>query len=187
MTRIVEDLLTLARADDGQLQLSHAELDLGEVARAATAQLAARANEKQVRLLQTTSTCKVLGDRQRLQQAVANLIENAIEYSPTGGNVVVSTRQNGSEARLAVTDCGPGIPEQAQAHVFDRFYRVDPSRSRDSGGSGLGLAICYEIVRAHQGRIWVDSREGAGATFSIALPAAPHAEPRTAPSAPSQR
>jgi two-component system sensor histidine kinase VicK len=89
--------------------------------------------------------------------------------------VVVETWTRETEIGVTVTDDGPGIPRDAQAHVFDRFFRADPARGRDVGGSGLGLAICREIATAHGGRVWVDSAEGRGSALSFALPRAPRA------------
>jgi signal transduction histidine kinase len=111
------------------------------------------------------------GDPQRLRQAIMNLVENAVEFTPSAGSVTVSSWRMGAEAGITVADTGAGIPDSDQARVFDRFYRVDPSRSRQTGGSGLGLAICYEIATAHGGRIWVQSEVGSGSRFSIGLPA----------------
>ena len=112
----------------------------------------------------------VHGDAQRLHQVVTNLVENAIKFTPPGGEVTVASWREGGEAGVTVTDNGAGIPADLREHVFDRFFRADPSRSRESGGSGLGLAICYEVAASHGGRIWVDSEEGRGSSFSIALP-----------------
>ena len=109
-------------------------------------------------------------DPQRLHEALTNFIENAIKYSSEGGEVRVAAWRNGEEVGVTVTDNGPGIPAEAKAHIFDRFYRVDRDRGRDSGGSGLGLAIAHEIAIAHGGRVWVDSVEGEGSAFSLALP-----------------
>jgi signal transduction histidine kinase len=110
------------------------------------------------------------GDPQQIRQAITNLIENAIDFTPSGGRVTVTTWRRGDEVGVTVADTGVGIPAEALPKVFDRFYRADPSRSRESGGSGLGLAICREIVTAHGGRIWVQSEEGNGSEFSFALP-----------------
>jgi signal transduction histidine kinase len=113
----------------------------------------------------------VNGDPGRLAQALTNLVENAIKFTPTGGAIDVHLWRETREVGVTVRDNGIGIPRHAVDHVFDRFYRADPSRSRESGGSGLGLAICYEVATSHCGHIWVDSDEGRGSAFSIALPA----------------
>ncbi len=113
----------------------------------------------------------VEADPHRLEQALRNLIENAIKFSPAGGEVRVIAWRRDGEAGLTVTDDGPGIPAAELEHVFDRFFRTDDARGRTVGGSGLGLAICREVARAHHGRVWVESTEGEGSAFSIALPA----------------
>jgi len=172
MSRIVENLLTLARADDGRLELARERIDLEDMVGPAVAQLQVLAEDKGVRLESAADgPCVTRGDQQRLHQALLNLIENAIEFTPAGGNVVVSSWRDRAEVGFTVADTGTGIPADAQAHLFDRFYKADPSRTRRSGGAGLGLAICYEIAAAHGGRIWVRSQEGKGSEFSIALPA----------------
>jgi len=122
------------------------------------------------------------GDATRLQQLAANLVSNAVKFTPRGGRVSVETGVEGGDAFLRVTDTGPGIAPEHQKHLFERFYRVENgSRGRNGAppGAGLGLAIVAWIVRAHGGTIEVRSREGAGATFFVRLPAAP-AEPETA-------
>jgi heavy metal sensor kinase len=171
MSRIVSSLLTLARADDGRLPVSLTHLELDDVVRAAVTQLESFAAQKGIELRIEDGSVAAEADGERLQQALANLIENAIEFSPKGGVVTISTWQNADEAGLTVSDEGPGISKDAQRHVFERFYKADPSRSRESGGAGLGLAISYEIAHAHQGRIWVESEPGKGSSFSIAVPA----------------
>jgi signal transduction histidine kinase len=129
-----------------------------------------------VHLRTSGEPARARGDEQRLQHALANLIENAIKFTPPGGEVTLSSWRRAEEVGVTVSDTGPGIPLHARAHVFDRFYRVDRSRSRESGGSGLGLAICREIATAHGGRVWVESEEGKGSAFSLALPAVADAD-----------
>jgi heavy metal sensor kinase len=180
MSRTVDNLLTLALADDGRLEVVRKPVALDELARAIARSMEALAAGRDVRVRFEASgpaPRPALGDAQRLGQALTNLIENAIKFTPPGGEVVVSAWRSGGsggsggEVGVTVSDTGVGIPAGASAQVFERFYRADPSRSRESGGSGLGLAICYEIVAAHGGRIWVSGEEGSGSAFSIALPA----------------
>jgi heavy metal sensor kinase len=176
MSRTVDNLITLARADEGRLDLLSDEVDLDQALDEAARPLWALAEAKQVRLHTTGEPVRTRGDEQRLQHALTNLIENAIKFTPPGGEVTLSSWRRGGEVGVTVSDTGPGIPADARPHVFDRFYRVDRSRSRESGGSGLGLAICREIATAHGGRVWVDSEEGKGSAFSLALPAEETAE-----------
>jgi two-component system, OmpR family, sensor kinase len=183
ISRTVDNLLTLALADDARLELKLGPVALDELVRGAVSSLHALAETSGVRLRPAGQPCSARADSQRLHQALTNLIENAIKFTAPGGEVVVSSWRRGDEVGLTVTDDGVGIPAEAAAQVFDRFFRADPSRSRESGGSGLGLAICYEIATAHGGRIWVDSEEGKGSAFSIALPApGPAGRPAADPS-----
>ena len=152
MSRTVSNLLTLAAVDEGLRPLADA---------------------KGMTLTLNGDPCEAQADPQRLHQALTNFIENAIKFSPADGEVRVGAWQRDGEVGVTVADDGPGIPSDARAHVFDRFYRVDGARGRAVGGSGLGLAICREVAVAHGGRVWVDSEEGAGSAFSLALPAEP--------------
>jgi two-component system OmpR family sensor kinase len=170
MSRTVDNLLTLALADEGRLELRREPLELDQLARSAARSMTALAASQGVLIRADGEPCPAVADATRLSQALTNLIENAIKFSPPGSQVTVSSWRRGNEAGVTVADTGPGIPADAASHVFDRFYRGDPSRSRESGGSGLGLSICYEIMAAHRGRIWVESSEGSGSAFSIALP-----------------
>jgi heavy metal sensor kinase len=173
MTRTVGNLLTLALADEGGLELLRTPVDLAQVAEGAVDPLRALAAQGHVTLAYEGEPSWTTGDPQRLTQALTNLVENAIKFTPAGGRVTVSTWQRGNEVGVAVADTGVGIDPEVQAQIFERFYRVDGSRSRASGGSGLGLAICKEIAVAHGGRISVESQPGHGSRFSIALPASP--------------
>jgi heavy metal sensor kinase len=173
MSRIVDNLLTLASVDEGRLELFRGRVDLLQTIEEAARPLRPLADAKDIRIAITGEPFVAEADRQRLHQAVANLIENAIKFTPRGGEVTASTWSDNGELGVVVADTGPGIPPAARALVFDRFYRGDPSRSRASGGSGLGLAICSEIANAHGGTIRVQSEEGSGSTFTLALPAHP--------------
>jgi heavy metal sensor kinase len=170
MSRIVENLLTLARVDEGRLELLTTRVDLGAAIKGAADPLRQMATAKQVRLEVNGGEFEAQADPQRLDQALRNLIENAIKFTQPGGEVRVSAWHDDGEVGFTVADNGPGIPEEARPQVFNRFYRADSSRGRDRGGSGLGLAICREIAIAHGGRIWVESEEGKGSAFSLALP-----------------
>ena len=114
----------------------------------------------------------VEGDRDRLDQVIGNLLDNAIRFAPRGSRVLVSVWHDAAEAGFTVADSGPGVPADARRRIFERFGRQDPSRGRD-GGAGLGLAICSEIVRAHHGRIWVEDHTPHGSAFVVALPRGP--------------
>ena len=171
MSRTVENLLTLAEADEGRLKLIPVPVQLREAIDAAARPLRPLAATKQLRLDIGAEPGETQADPHLLQQALSNLIENAVKYSPAGGEVRVRASRENDEVVFTVSDDGPGIPAEARAHIFDRFYRVDGARSREAGGSGLGLAICREIASAHGGRVWVESEEGRGSAFSLALPA----------------
>jgi two-component system OmpR family sensor kinase len=181
MSRTVENLLTLASADEGELQLLTTPVDLRDAAVGAIRSLAPAATAKGLDLRAGDGRghdgpVVVQADAHRVHQVLVNFIENAIKYTPPGGEVRVSAWRDGDEAGITVSDTGPGIPAEARDQVFDRFFRVDRARRRTSGGSGLGLAICLEIAEAHGGRVWVESEEGRGSAFSLALPASAAAE-----------
>jgi two-component system OmpR family sensor kinase len=176
MSRIVDDLLTLAHRDENRLELLLEPVDLGKVATGVAVQLRPLAEAAGVQLaVEAPAGAVVLADRARLTQVVTNLVDNAVKFTGAGGSVRVRVWEADDGAGLAVADTGPGIAPEHLRRVFDRFYRLDPARSRARGGSGLGLAICRELVEAHGGRIWVESVEGAGSTFSLALPIQPPA------------
>jgi heavy metal sensor kinase len=170
MSRTVDNLLMLARVDEGRLELLTTRVNLMEAAEAAADPLRSLAAAKDLEFEVEGERCAAEADPHRLHQALTNFIENAIKYAQPGGEVRVSTWCVDDEVGVTVTDNGPGIPSEARAHIFDRFYRVDSARGRGGGGSGLGLAICREIANAHGGRVSVESEEGKGSAFTIALP-----------------
>ncbi len=171
MTRIVENLLTLARVDEGELKLLVAPVSLRDVAASALEPLQPGAAARGVEVRLAEGEADAEADADLVRQVVTNLLDNALKYSERGGVVEVRVWSHDGRAGLTVRDSGPGIPEEARARVFDRFYRADASRTRSSGGSGLGLSISREIIRAHGGRIWVESAEGGGSSFSFEVPA----------------
>jgi len=174
LTRMVESLLALSRADAGTVQLQCGPLSLLAVAGEAAGLLEVLAEEKRQKLtVEGEASLTVNGDRVFLRQAALNLIDNAIKYSPVGGNIWVRVGREGDRAVLEVADDGPGVPLEHRAQVFNRFYRVDKARSREAGGAGLGLAITRWAVEAHGGTIAVESPgEEPGATFRVVLPLA---------------
>ena len=174
--RIIEDLLSLSRLDQigGTTSIELGDGNLAEVARAAAGVVADKAAEKGVNLAITCPDDLVLrANVPLLEQAVANLLDNAVTYSEPGGTVRVSAVETGDELQLSVTDTGCGIEPEHLPRLFERFYRVDKARSRKLGGTGLGLSIAKHIVGAHGGTITVASRVGEGSTFTIHLPAVP--------------
>lgn len=172
MTATIDDLLALSRAEAGD-ELDFDLVPLEEVVDDAAAKLEPAAEARGIRI---DVACKpdlvMLGDRRQLATAVVNLIDNAVKYSPEGRVVHVATDRCGHELRLSVTDEGIGIPARDLARVFERFYRVDRGRSRDTGGTGLGLSIVRHIAANHGGRVEVESHEGRGSRFVITLPSA---------------
>jgi two-component system OmpR family sensor kinase len=172
MKALVDDLLTLARADSGKLELRVEPIDLGGIAECSVALLEPLADERGVRIRREISPVPMDGDLERLGQVITNLVSNAIQYTQPGGEVVISARCQGGSALVTVEDTGVGIPENDLPLVFDRFHRVDSARSRGSGGSGLGLAICRSIVEAHGGAISVTSTLDRGSRFTVTIPLA---------------
>ena len=114
----------------------------------------------------------VSADRERVHQVLFNLLDNAFRFTPPGGRVTVTAVRENGACEVMVEDTGPGIPPEHLPLVFERFYRVDPSRSRNDGGTGIGLAIARSVVEGHGGRIWADSEPGKGSTFSFLVPLA---------------
>lgn len=168
MTGLVESLLTLTRMDEvGNLKLK--EQDLSEIA-SAVVKDAAVANPKVRFVAQSSTAAKARVDGDRIKQVLTNLVNNAGRFAPEDSVVSVSVSSADGKHRLEVADHGEGIPKALREKVFDRFYRADSSRNRDTGGSGLGLAIAKSIVSAHGGEIWIEQTKGGGATFIIELP-----------------
>jgi signal transduction histidine kinase len=171
MSHIVENLLAISRLDAGEVKMDKTRLDLGDLAASTAEQMRLLAEEKSILFrINVADDIYVEGDRSRLQQVVVNLIANAIKYTQEGGAVEVSVRGVGDVALLEVSDNGAGISDQALPHVFERFYRADKARSRNSGGAGLGLAIAKAICTAHGAEIKVSSEEGRGSRFTVELP-----------------
>ena len=169
MRKLTQSLLALARLDAGQDPMSREPLDLARVTRECVEMVRPLAVERGIELVCDLPVMPCTGDAERISQVATNLLSNAIRFNHPGGQVRVSTRAENGVAVLAVADNGEGIPAQDLPHIFERFYRVDQSRSVQ-GGTGLGLAISKAIVDAHSGTIEVSSQPGAGSTFSVKLP-----------------
>jgi heavy metal sensor kinase len=172
LTRLVESLLILTRADSGKYQLAPETLDLAALAGNVIDQLRVLADEKQQHLtLKAPIQIHATADTALMRHALMNLIHNAIKYTPNGGTITVEVSRTGAgQATIEVRDTGPGIPASHRDRIFDRFYRVDASRSRDEGGVGLGLAIARWAVEANGGQIKLASDGEVGSSFHVLLP-----------------
>jgi two-component system sensor histidine kinase SenX3 len=171
--RLIEDLLDLSRIEAGGV-LVEAAVDVGAVLAMATERVAAPAAQHHVEVVKTVSeeTLTVLGDERQLVSALVNLLDNAIKYSEPGSTVEIEASGDGGWAVVTVRDQGIGIPTKDLERVFERFYRVDRARSRETGGTGLGLSIVRHVATNHGGTVDVASREGEGSTFTLRLPRA---------------
>jgi len=171
LTRLVESLLVLSRADAGHVPLQRADISFLALAQEASALVEVLAEEKRQHVAVEGDTRPVVSaDRLILRQAVVNLVDNAIKYSPADSRILVRVfASDNGHATLEVTDQGPGVPPEHSSHIFDRFYRMDAARSREWGGAGLGLSIARWAVEAHGGEIGVRSAGAQGSTFWIRL------------------
>jgi signal transduction histidine kinase len=195
MSRLVEDLLDLARIDSGQVVMHKTQLDLAEILSTSVNRLLPQASKKKVSLAKNWGALPpIVGDGDRLAQVFTNLMSNAVKYTPAGGRVTVASRMaegiphprrvrlglvqpdattmvsnRGDFVEVNISDTGPGIPPEDLARIFERFYQVDKSRKRGRG-TGLGLAISKEIIEAHGGYLRAESIQGLGTKFMILLP-----------------
>lgn len=172
MRRLTQTLLELARLDAGQESVERAPFDLAEQTRACVELIQPLAGERHIRISSDLQPAMVKGDAERIGQVVTNLLANAVQFNKDYGEIRVASRLEKDAAVLTVSDTGQGIAPEDLPHVFERFYRGDTSRGGANGHCGLGLAICEAIVRAHGGTIGVESQPGAGAVFTVRLPAA---------------
>lgn len=171
LTRLLDDLARLADAERPGMLLDKRPVDLAEVAETVASSFAPRFDGSPVALVVRAEPTRVMGDRGRLEQVATNLVANAHRYTDSG-EVRLVVRCDGADAVLEVADTGVGIPPDDLRHIFTRFWRGDRSRSRATGGAGIGLSIVRELVKAHDGRIDVDSTPGEGSTFRVVLPLA---------------
>ena len=171
MERLVKDLLRLARLDARQEMLEVATCQTRQIFDGVTADLAPMIQGKQQRITVDVApdACAIHADAAKLHDVVRNLVENAVNYSADGTEIVLEARRGDGSVIITVSDSGPGIPPEDLGRVFERFYRVDKSRSRP-GGTGLGLAIVRHLVELHEGQVRADNRPDAGARFTVTLP-----------------
>jgi signal transduction histidine kinase len=174
MTRIVDELLFLSRADMGEVKTESVPVALQSLVEDIHRQATLLGQDRNIEVvLGTVMPAVVQGDELRLRELLLNLVENAVKYSHPGGKVEIALLTDSRHASLSVTDQGIGIAPADQARIFDRFFRTDLARSHTKKGTGLGLAICAWIAEAHGGRIDVKSAVGHGSTFTFTLPLAP--------------
>ena len=172
LTFLIEDLLTISRLESGQIIMNLHSLDMREETQRVADDLRSRADEKQMALDNLVPEgVQAHADADRLQQVLFNLVENAIKYGRPAGRVTIGGGPAAEgKIEMWVRDDGPGIPPESRERVFERFYRVDRARSRETGGTGLGLSIVKHIVQAHGGEVWLKSEEGEGTAFHFTLP-----------------
>ncbi len=173
LTAMISDLVALSQVQGDAPLRNSAPVNVADVIREAVDATKIAAEQKGIEVVVSDdiNVGRIFGDEDQLNVALNNLISNAIKYSPNNTRVGVGARRNDDVIEISVTDQGPGIPEEAQSRIFERFYRVDPARSRDTGGTGLGLAIVKHVCANHGGDCLVWSQEGQGSTFTLRFPA----------------
>ncbi len=171
MTVLIEDLLTLSMLESHQMPMSFAPVEVKNIISGVMQGFEKQARDKGLQLIMDIKEDipNVSGDKNRLEQVITNLVDNAIKYT-NSGSVKISAERQDSMLRIDIKDTGIGIPEKDIPRLFERFYRVDKGRSREVGGTGLGLAIAKHIIQGHNGKILVGSKLGEGTTFSFSLP-----------------
>jgi len=173
LARLIDQILTLARAESGEIRLTFAPVDVGELAASLVEQLEPVAQARAVELRgERRGTVIVNGDAGWLQRLILNLLDNAIKFTGEGGTVVLRVCGESGQARIDVEDSGVGMPPEITPHIFERFFQADPARSPGGAGAGLGLSLVKWIVDRHAGTITVSSRPGEGSTFTVRLPQA---------------
>ena len=170
--RLVEDVLNVSRIEAGELKLTCEVVDAAQVVNQVLDEFTARNVSRKLHYLPESTHLFLWADLDRLHQVIANLIDNAVKYSPENSEVSVSVKQNGEEGTLSVSDHGPGIPIEEQLRLFQKFSRLDSRDDKETYGYGLGLYLSRRLIEGMNGRIWVESKPGHGATFRFALPLA---------------
>ncbi|MEW5940388.1 MAG: ATP-binding protein [Chloroflexota bacterium] len=169
LTQMAQELLDLSKIESGQVEILLRKVDSQAVLKSSAERMRVQAERAGVNLIVETSSCpSVQGDAARLEQVLVNLIHNAVKFTRRGGTVALSAKEDGKSVVFSVQDTGVGIPSDDLPRIFERFYRVE--KSRTGSGTGLGLSIAKHIVEAHGGKIWAESEEGKGSTFHFAIP-----------------
>ncbi len=175
LSDLVQEIINLSRLQDDDPLKNAKVIDLNEILLSAIDKSELNANARSIELIYSEQAiARIKGDHGQVMMAISNLIENAINYSPEGTRVAIALRLRDGLAEVSVTDQGVGIPEKDLERIFERFYRVDPARSRATGGTGLGLSIVKHVVTNHGGDVSVWSVENAGSTFTLRFPITPH-------------
>ncbi|MEM1024265.1 MAG: ATP-binding protein [Myxococcota bacterium] len=173
LSRIIADLLDLSRVEAGRFTFDLTEVDLGSAVQRAVEAVESKAEQRRIMVeVATQPDLRAMADAKALDQALLNLLDNSIKYTPEGGHVSIRADRDGEQLKVEVQDDGPGIKPEHQARIFERFYRIDPGRSRDMGGTGLGLAIVKHFMESMQGGVGVEAAFPRGSIFWISVPAA---------------
>jgi two-component system phosphate regulon sensor histidine kinase PhoR len=172
LARLTEDLLMLSKMDADRLELEMRRIPVAPFVESCIETSTPRAKDKDLKLFVNLAerVPDIAGDRRRLTEVLQNLLDNAIQYTPAGGQIMVSASPKNGEVIFTVSDTGIGIPQADQPRIFERFYRVDVARSREVGGTGLGLSIAKHLIENHGGKIWVESEVGRGSEFHFSVP-----------------
>jgi len=181
MSRLIVELLDVSRIETGRLEIRREPIPWTTFVRDVVHRHHTAVSDRRFHLNVPTSDAVVVGDRDRLEQVLGNLLENAVKYSPDGSEIFVDVQEHGEQIVTSVCDRGIGIPNDELSQVFERFHRGRQVSSTNYGGLGLGLYIARQIVERHGGAIWVESKEGSGTTFSFSLPPASVHAAATAP------
>jgi signal transduction histidine kinase len=170
MTEMVSDLLDVSRLEAGQMPLELSQIDLGALATEVAAMVGRASHRVSVRMEASAEQARIIGDASVIRRVVTNLVGNAVKFSPTSSQIVLLVQGNGTEAKVSVTDRGPGIAPEFHEKIFEKFGQVEAARQGTKHSSGLGLTFCKFAVEAHGGRIGLESVVGRGSTFWFVLP-----------------
>jgi len=170
LTRLISDLLDVSRIESGKLELKRRDFDIAKLVKIVADKMQSQTSKHAIKLDAPDGTSLVHADPDKIEQVIMNLVDNAVKYSPSGGEVVVALRTYPRKVEFSVHDQGVGIPEDQLAHIFEKFHRVDNRATREIGGTGLGLYVSKSIIEAHRGTIWAESKPGEGSTFYFTLP-----------------